>query len=109
MRELVNKKIPFIKKILSIEEAKEIFSKTGRLDRFRAIEYRKKPYVTIYNCDGYEDYFYGYMVPDTGYLKKFALKFYETGLIMISPDKTNPDIIPKFKEQKKLFTIFKEY
>lgn len=109
MRELVDKKIPFVKKILSIEEAKEIFSKTGRLDRFRAIEYRKKPYVTIYNCDGYEDYFYGYMVPDTGYLKKFALKFYETGLIMISPDKTNPDIIPKFKEQKKLFTIFKEY
>jgi len=109
MRELVKRKIPFIKKILSIEEAREIFSKTGRLDRFRAIEHRKKPYVTIYNCDGYEDYFYGYMVPDTGYLQKFALKFYETGLIMMFPDKSNPDIIPKFKEQKKLFAIFTEY
>lgn len=109
MRELVKQKIPFIKRIMSIEEAREIFSKTGRIDRFRAIEYRKKPYVTIYNCDGFEDYFYGYMVPDTGYLKTFALKFYETGIIMMSPDKSNPDIIPKFKEQKKLFTIFKEY
>lgn len=109
MRELIKQKIPFIKRIMSIEEAREIFSKTGRLDRFRAIEHRKKPYVTIYNCDGYEDYFYGYMAPDTGYLNKFALKFYAPGLILMYPDKSNPDIIPKFKEQKKLFTIFKEY
>jgi len=109
MQELINKKIPFIKRIMSIEEAKEIFKKTGRLDRFRAIEYRKKPYVTIYNCDGFEDYFYGYMAPDTSYLKKFALKFFAPGLIMMFPNKTKPDVIPKFKEQKKLFSIFKEY
>ncbi|NLL04711.1 MAG: nucleoside kinase [Clostridiaceae bacterium] len=109
MRELIERKIPFVKKILSLDEAREIFRKTGRLDRFSAVEYRKKSYVTIYNCDGFEDYFYGYMAPDTGYLKKFALKFYSPGLIMMFPDKTNPDIIPKFKEQKKLFSIFKEY
>jgi uridine kinase len=109
MKELIKQKIPFIKRIMSIDEAKEIFRKTGRMDRFRAIEYRKKPYVTIYNCDGYEDYFYGYMVPDTGYLEKFALQYYAPGLILMFPEKTNPDVIPKFKEQKKLFTVFKEY
>lgn len=109
MTELIKQKIPFIKRIMSIDEAKEIFNKTGRIDRFRAIEYRKKPYVTIYNCDGYEDYFYGYMAPDTGHLEKFALKYYAPGLILMFPEKSNPDVIPKFKEQKKLFTIFKEY
>lgn len=109
MRELVGRKIPFIKKIMSLEEAKEIFRKTGRMDRYHAIEHRKKPYVTIYDCDGYEDYFYGYMVPDTGYLSKFALKFFAPGLILMCPDKTNPDVVPKYKEQKKLFNIFKEY
>ncbi|NLD47774.1 MAG: nucleoside kinase [Clostridiaceae bacterium] len=109
MRELVERKIPFIKKIMSIEEAKEIFRKTGRQDRYHAVEHRKKPYVTMYNCDGYEDYFYGYMAPDTGYLSKFALKFRDPGLILMCPDKTNPDVVPKYKEQKKLFNIFKEY
>jgi len=109
MEELVRQKIPFIKRIISIDEAKEILSKTGRIDRFRAIEYRKKPYVTIYNCDGYEDYFYGYMAPDTGYLDKYALKYYSPGLILMFPEKSNPDVIPKFKEQKKLFSVFKEY
>lgn len=109
MNELIKQKIPFIKRIMSKDEAKVIFSKTGRIDRFRAIEYRKKPYVTIYNCDGYEDYFYGYMAHDTGCLEKFALKYYAPGLILMFPEKSNPDVIPKFKEQKKLFTIFKEY
>jgi|BioPla2DNA2_1021312.scaffolds.fasta_scaffold01935_4 uridine kinase len=109
MKEIVAQRIPFIKKMMSIEEAKEVFRKRGRMDRVNAIEHRKKPYVTLYICDEFEDYFYGYMVPDTGYLKHFDLKYYSPGLIMMYPDKTNPDIIPKFKEQKKLFSIFKEY
>jgi uridine kinase len=109
MKELVKRKIPFIKKVMSIEEAKVIFKKTGRMDRYYSVGHRKKPYVTMYECDGYEDYFHGYMAPDTGYLKKFALKLCKPGLILMYPDITNPDIIPKYKEQKKLFNIFKEY
>ena len=105
MKELIKMKIPFIKRIISIDEAKEIFSKMDRDDRFHSIEYRKKPYVTLYSCDGYEDYFYGYMTPDTGYLDKYALKYYAPGLILMFPEKTNPDIIPKFKEQKTLFSF----
>ncbi|WP_265444919.1 nucleoside kinase [Acetivibrio straminisolvens] len=109
MIELVNLKIPFIKKIMSLDEAREVFRKIGRMDRFRFIEHRKKPYVTLYECDGFEDYFYGYMVPHTGYLDRFDLKYYHPGLILMSPEKTNPDKIPEYKEQKKLFSIFSEY
>ncbi len=109
MKEIVASKIPFVKKIMSIEEAKEVFRKVGRMDRYHAIEHREKPYVTIYKCEEFEDYFYGYMVPDTGYLKYFDVKYYSPGLILMYPDKSNPEVIPKFKEQKKLFSIFKEY
>ncbi|HQA58719.1 MAG TPA: nucleoside kinase [Acetivibrio sp.] len=109
MQEIVASKIPFVKKIMSIDEAKEVFRKVGRMDRYHAIEHREKPYVTIYKCEEFEDYFYGYMVPDTGYLKYFDVKYYSPGLILKYPDKSNPEVIPKFKEQKKLFSIFKEY
>jgi len=44
-----------------------------------------------------------------GYLDKFDLKYYQPGLILMSPEKTSPDAIPQFKEQKKLFSIFAEY
>lgn len=109
MLELVKQRIPFIKRIMSAEEAKEIFTKSGRSDRYHAIEHRRKPYVTIYSCGGFEDYFYGYMAPDTGYVKIFALKYYAPGLIIRFPEKSNPDVLPKFKELKRLFNIFQEY
>jgi uridine kinase len=109
MRELVEQKIPFVKKIMSLTDAKEMFKNIDRMDRYNAVEHRNKPYVTIYDCDGFEDYFYGYMVPDTSYLKYFKLKYYHSGLIMLYPQNINPEEIPPFKEQKKLFSIFKEY
>lgn len=109
MRELVDARIPFVKRELPLEEAEEVFIRSGRIDRFRAVEHRTKPYVTIYSCNGLDDYFYGYMVPDTGYIKKFALMHYPPGLIMLFPEKTNPYVLPKFREQRKLFNIFREY
>lgn len=109
MFELVDMKLPFIKCILPLEDAKKMFITSGQLDRFHAVEYRKKPYVSIYKCDGLEDYFYGYMAPDTGYIKLFALRHYGTGIILLFPDKQKPDQLPVFKEQKKLFKIFTEY
>lgn len=109
MRELSSLRIPFIKRVMPIEEARELFIKNGRMDRFHAIEYRKNTNVTVYNCDGYEDYFYGYMAPDTGFIDKFALVHYPPGLILIFPEKACPAVLPEFKEQKKLFNIFSEY
>ena len=109
MKQLVDEKIPFIKRIASLDDALEIFSKSSRMDRFHAIEHRSKRYVTVYSCKELDDYFYGYMAPDTGYIKLFELQFYAPGLIILFPDKSKPDVLPVFKEQKKLFKIFKEY
>lgn len=109
MREIVAAKIPFVKRITSLEAAKEYFKKTGRMDRYHAIEHRRKNYVTVYNCGGLDDYFYGYMAPDTSYIKIFDLKFYKPGLIIRYPQKSAPDKLPEFVERKKLFNIFIEF
>ncbi|MDP4179855.1 MAG: nucleoside kinase [Bacillota bacterium] len=109
MWELVKAEIPYIKRIMSAEDAKELFKNSGRLDRYRAVEHRRKPYVTMYSCDDLNDYFYGYMAPGTGYISKFSMRFYSPGLILIYPEKRNPSKVPEFVEQKKLFTIFNEY
>ncbi len=108
MRQLVKDKRPFVKKTLSLDEAMEIFKKMNRMDRFHVIEHRKKPYVTIYNCDGFEDYFYGYMVPDTGYLDLFALKHYRHGLVLQLPQKINPVILPEYQPNDRVFNILIE-
>lgn len=109
MREIVSERIPFIKSIRPVSEAEEIFNVSGRSDRFRAIQARTKEYVTIYNCGGYEDYFYGYMAPDTGYIRLFKLIPYGKGFVILYPDKSNPNVLPEFVEQKKLYSVFDEH
>lgn len=109
MLEIVDNKIPFEKKIITLEEAKELYKKNGRIDKYEVLEHRKKPHVTVYNCGGYEDYYYGYMVPDTGYIKCFDLKYHHPGVVIQFPSKACPEVLPTFKEEKKLFNVFIEY
>lgn len=109
MKELIKAGIPFTKSVTEVEEAKQVLIQSGRLDRLQVVEHRMKPYATVYNCDDLNDYFYGYMVPDTGYIQNFALIHYPPGLIMLFPDKSDPSTLPEFKEQRKLFNIFNEY
>ena len=77
MHEIAEQAIPFEKREMPLQEAEALFESTDRMDRYRAIEHRNKQLVTIYNCGGMDDYFYGYMAPDTGYIKVFGLKYYQ--------------------------------
>jgi uridine kinase len=108
MREIIQKDIPFIKESIPLEEAVEMFEKDGQLDKVRLLKYRKRPFINIYSCGWFKDYFYGYMVPSTGFLKKFGLKFYPPGLILQFPNRYSPGDIPPYIDQPKLAAVFKE-
>ncbi len=109
MKEIVAAALPFEKRMITTQEARELYKKTGRLDKYEVLEHRKKPYVTVYNCGGYEDYFYGYMVPDTSYIRCFSLRFHQPGVVIQFPTRGKPEELPNFEEQKKLFKVFIEY
>jgi uridine kinase len=109
MKEIVRQAIPFEKREIPLDEAKELFKSTGRMDRYHSVKYRKKDMVTIYDCGGLDDYFYGYMAPDTGYIEVFGLKYHAGGLIVRFPDKSSPGTLPEYVEQEKLFNIYLEF
>ena len=109
MREFRNMDIPFVKRKMTSTEAIGIFTRTQQFDKVNLIRYRKKKHINIYSCHGHYDYFYGYMVPSTGYLKIFELKANGPGLILRYPERSEPNKLPEFKEQKKLFSIFREF
>ena len=109
MRELVEQDVRYVKVVVSIEDAREIFLSKGRMDRYRAIEYREKDYVTLYVFDDIEDYFYGYMVPSTRYLKLFGLAAENDGIVLIVPKKDNPTQLPDVSLPRQLFDVFTEY
>ena len=56
---------------------------------------------------GFEDYFYGYMVPNTEYLKYFDLVLYKNGFVLVFPDR-DPKVVEPFKPKDKLFQVLKE-
>ena len=109
MRELVEMNLPFEKYTMKTPEAIELFEDLGQLDKVSLMKHRKKEEVNVYKCYGYFDYFYGYMVPDTGYLKVFDLKLYPPGLILLFPERKNPDVLPEWIDQRKLYCVFREF
>lgn len=108
MIELSKKDIPIAKLKMPTEQAALLFKKMGLEDKVRVLRYRKEPYVNIYEMDGMKDYFYGYMLPSTGYLKWFKLRFYLPGVILQFPSRSNPTEIASYREQVKLSRIFRE-
>lgn len=109
MADLVRQDLPFKKQTVSVETAKKKFLEENRPDRYGAIKYQEKDYVSYYVLDDREDYFYGYMVPSTGYLRLFRLEYDNNGIVLISPRTTSPDKLEEHEIPQKLFQIFSEY
>ena len=105
MLEIVSKDWKITKSSVSTDEAIRRFAAQGMHDKEKLFKYRRVSKVNLYNLDGYEDYFYGYMVPSTGYLKVFDIIPYNTGFVLMAPDKDNK--VSELKPQEKLFNVLK--
>lgn len=108
MRELVEMDIPFKKTSLNTDDAVALFRMNKMYDKERLFRYRRVSKVNIYRIESFEDYYYGYMLPSTGYLKYFELIPYEDGFVIQLPLAEAPKEIPPFVPQKKLFDVLSE-
>lgn len=108
MREIVEKDEPFERLKVSMEEAMELFKQMNFLDKIEILKYRPEKDLHLYRCGWMVDYLYGYMVPSTGYLKQFELKFYLPGVIIRHPVKEEPGRLPEYVDNPKLFRVFRE-
>jgi uridine kinase len=109
MREIVNANEPIMKARIPLAEARAIFEKQGYDDKLRLLNYRTKDYLTVYTLRGLTDYFYGYMVPSTGYLRTFALTPLSTGFVLQFPRRAHPDQLEKADRPSKLAAVFKSH
>lgn len=108
MQTLIDRDLPIMKKSIGTSDAIELFKQYGMYDKERLFRYRRVSKANIYNLEGFEDYYYGFMPPSTGFLKYFDLFLYEGGLMLLLPEKTNPSVLEPFKPQVKLFATLKE-
>ncbi len=108
MKTLVQEKIPINKRSIHTTEAVDLFRRHGMYDKERLFEYRRVSKVNIYRMNEFEDYYYGYMVPDAGYLKYFSLYLYHGGFIIQMPTMKAPETVEEFEPKPKLFHVLKQ-
>ena len=109
MRSIVATDAPIRKERIPLHDAVALFRERGDDDKIRLLSYRQKDYLTTYKLRGVRDYFHGYMLPSTGYLRWFALRDYPPGFILQYPRETEPLRLQPFLEYSKLGAVFHEY
>jgi len=108
MIKIVKQERPIIKRSIGTNEAIELFHKHGMYDKEKLFRYRRVSRVNIYSIDEFEDYFYGFMVQHTGYIKYFDLLLYDEGFVLQLPEENEPEIVPEFCPMPKIFNVQKE-
>ncbi|MCI8400760.1 MAG: nucleoside kinase [Lachnospiraceae bacterium] len=108
MRELVSQELPIEKRTVGTNEAIRLFRQYEMPDKEKLFSYRRVSRVNLYRIGQFEDYFYGYMVPNTRYLKWFRLYRYADGFVIQLPQKDNPTTLEPFAPSEKVFATLKE-
>ena len=109
MHKLVKEDWPFERKQVPIQEAIEYFKKLGYDDKVRLFSHRQKTYLTLYSLGLFMDYLHGYMVPSTGYLRWFDLKFANGGFTLQFPRRHAPTQLEPMGDYPKLLNTFRQY
>lgn len=94
------------KRSIHTDEAIELFRQLGMKDKEKLFRYRRSSRVNIYVLDHYKDYFYGFMVPSTGYLRYYDIQKYEDGFVLMFPNGDTKEVAP-FEPSGKLFHTLK--
>lgn len=105
MNDLVRQAVPIMKRSVSTNEARELFERHGMLDKEKLFRYRRVSRVNLYSLEEFEDYFYGFMVWHTGFLKYFKLYLYDEGLVLQLPTRREPTVLPPFSPSPKIFKV----
>lgn len=105
MKRLIERKIPIKKRSVNTDEAVEMFHNYGMYDKEQLFMYRRASRVNIYSIEELQDYFYGYMVMHTGYIKCFDLVLYHSGFLLVLPEEEQPEKIGTVSGYDKLFHV----
>ncbi len=108
MRTIVESDDTITKRIVPLEEATALFSARDEQDKIRLLEQRTRNELTLYGLRGREDYYYGYMLPSTGYIRYFRLIKVNGGFILQYPQKESPEELRPIDIKSKLIAVFQE-
>ncbi len=109
MKEIIEADIPIKEVCINAEKVMSFLDKHEMHEKKKILlKIAKTKKVTIYELDGYYDFFYNVMVPSTGYVNLFELRKYKKGVLLRFPHPTDPSKIPEYLDELKLYEAFSE-
>ena len=108
VRFLIEKDIVPLRRRVSLETAIENYRASGQEDKAKLLSWRNVNYFDEYYCQGFSDYYYGEMMPSTGYLKVWDILPADGGFVWVYPDDRDPDRLSKVPSMPNFFSVFSE-
>lgn len=107
MRELVATNLPIRVIEMEREKAVQLLDERGMHSSSSLLATLSKSTVPITTCADFVQYYPGSILANTGMVPQFRLRFYLPGLVVQIPE-DNSGSIPPYKEQPKLFSVYRE-
>ena len=108
VNELVEQDIPLIRRRVKLQQAIDRFRQEGQTDKARLLSWRTADYFDEYAYASFADYYYGEMMPSTGYLTVWDILPADGGFVFVYPDDGNPEICAKVPPMPNFFSVFNE-
>jgi len=109
MRETIAQDLPYIRERILTEDAVKLFEERGYHAKARLLKTRAHLYSSVYHLADVVDYFYGCLLPSTGYLKLFNIDKFYGGMLLRQPKADNPDKVADMVPQDKMFDVLQEF
>ncbi|MCJ7736396.1 MAG: nucleoside kinase [Anaerolineae bacterium] len=109
MHELVKADLPITRERVPLDDVVTMLTARGEMEKVELLKRRQKDSLSLYNLNGQRDYFHGYMVPSTGYVRCFALQPCEPGFVLQYPRRHRPTEILPLQDSRQLMATFRQY
>ena len=109
MKEIIAEDLPFERFEKHTDEVVELFRQKGMNDKVQLLETSGNLYSYYYTLGDTIDYYYGSLLPSTGYLHLFDLVKYYDGLLLQVPNRSNPNKLEEMPKQEKMLEVLKEH
>ena len=109
MDEIIAADLPFIRKEVAYNEIDELLKRQDIEKEKSIFKQTNKMYFTIYQLDNVLNYYYGALLPSTGYITLYGLELYENGLLLKIPNSKRPETISQTRKMPKLFKVYQQF
>ena len=109
MQEIISQDLVYRRTECHTAEAVRLFSELGMTDKVKLLETSESIYTYYYTLGDTVDFYYGNLLPSTGFIWLFDLVKYYDGLLLRIPNRENPNVLEEVVKQEKMLDVFKEH